>query len=155
LQYFGAIFSGHSKRNSAAEKSNGGLLAMKSLRNAGKLVVVIEDDRLVLEATAGLLRSWGFTVVAAETYDSALVQLAEDGRRPDLIVCDYRLPEGANGVQAIEGLRNAFEIPALLISGDASSPAGEGVFNSYSLLHKPVNAATFRAALVDASVLQR
>jgi len=43
----------------------------------------------------------------------------------------------------------------LLISGDASSPPGEDAVNSYNLLHKPVDAATFRAALVDASVLQR
>ena len=117
----------------------------------GKLIVVIDDDPLVLEATGGLLRSWGFLVVTAESYDAALTQLAKAGRRPDLIVCDYRLSEGATGVDAIEGLRSAFEIPALLISGDASAP-GDGEFG---LLHKPVDAARFRAALVDASVLQR
>ena len=130
---------------------------MKVIRGApsAKLVVVIEDDPLVLEATGSLLRSWGFQVVTAESYGGALARLAEIGRRPDLIVCDYRLSEGATGIDAIEGLRNAFEIPALLISGDASSPPGEGAVNSYNLLHKPVDAATFRAALVDASVLQR
>jgi CheY-like chemotaxis protein len=120
-----------------------------------KLVVVIDDDPLVLEATGGLLRSWGCEVVTAESYGAALARLAAMGRRPDLIVCDYRLSDGATGVDAIEGLRHAFEIPALLISGDPSSPPGEGGLNSYNLLHKPVNAATFRAALVDASVLQR
>jgi len=130
---------------------------MKPLRGASgaKLVVVIEDDPLVLEATGGLLRSWGCQVVAAESYSEAMARLAEIGRRPDLIVCDYRLSEGATGIDAIAGLRSAFEIPALLISADASSPPGENAFNSYNLLHKPVDAATFRAALVDASVLQR
>ena len=117
----------------------------------GKLIVVIDDDPLVLEATGGLLRSWGCQVVIAESYDAALGRLAAIRRRPDMIVCDYRLSEGATGVDAIEGLRSAFEIPALLISGDASAP-GEGEF---SLLHKPLDAATFRAALIDASVLQR
>ncbi len=130
---------------------------MKALRGASgaKLVVVIEDDPLVLEATGGLLRSWGCQVVTAESYSEALTRLAEIGRRPDLIVCDYRLSEGATGIDAIEGLRSAFEIPALLISGDPSSPPGEGGLNSYNLLHKPVDATTFRAALVDAAVLQR
>ncbi len=109
---------------------------MKALRGASgaKLVVVIEDDPLVLEA---------------------LTRLAEIGRRPDLIVCDYRLSEGATGIDAIAGLRSTFEIPALLITADAGSPPGEAAFNGYSLLHKPVDAARFRAALVDASVLQR
>jgi CheY-like chemotaxis protein len=128
---------------------------MKATRDASKLVVLIDDDPLVLEATGGLLRSWGFSVVAAETYDAALTQLAEFGRRPDLIICDYRLSEGATGVDAIQGLRHEFEIPALLISGDPTSPPGERPFSTYNLLHKPLDAAAFRAALVNASVLQR
>ena len=128
---------------------------MKSPRNmsSAKLVVVIDDDPLVLEATGGLLRSWGCRVVTAETYDEALVQLKESGQRPDLIICDYRLPGGATGVDAIEGLRSAFEIPALLISGDPSSPSSKGG-GGYHLLHKPVDETTFRTALMGASVLQ-
>ena len=129
---------------------------MKALRGAlnPKLVVVIDDDPLVLEATGGLLRSWGCLVVTAESYGAALAHLAEIGQRPDLIVCDYRLSEGATGIDAIAGLRSAFEIPALLISGDPSSPTSNG-FGDYHLLHKPVDATSFRAALVDAAVLQR
>jgi len=134
---------------------------MKAHR-ARKLVVVIEDDPLVLEATGGLLRSWGCRVVAAETCGEAMMKLSKIGQRPDLIVCDYRLPKGPTGVDAIETLRDAFEIPArdafeipaLLISGDAASPASGDGANRYRLLHKPVNAETFRAVLVDASVLQ-
>ena len=129
---------------------------MKAIRSASspKLVVVIDDDPLVLEATGGLLRSWGCLVVTADSYSAALMRLAKIRRRPDLIVCDYRLPEGATGVDAIEGLRSAFEIPALLISGDPSPPPNNGLVG-YHLLHKPVDATTFRAALIDAFVLQR
>lgn len=127
---------------------------MKAPR-ASKLVVVIDDDPLVLEATGDLLRSWGCRVVAAESCGEAMAKLAEIGQRPDLIVCDYRLPQGSNGVDAIERLRDAFEIPALLISGDASSPECDDDVGGYRLLHKPVDAATFRAVLVDASVLSR
>jgi CheY-like chemotaxis protein len=127
---------------------------MKPVRRIPKLVVIIDDDPLVREATGGLLRSWGCEVVVAESYDVALTGLAKIGRRPDLIVCDYHLPGSATGVDAIESLRTAFEIPAVLISGDLKSPAGGEAFNSYNFLQKPVDAATFRAALIDASVLQ-
>ena len=96
---------------------------MKTSR-VSKLVVVIDDDPLVLEATSGLLRSWGCRVVAGESYADAMTKLIEIGQRPDLIVCDYRLP-GPTGVDAIEMLRDAFEIPALLISGDAASPQSD------------------------------
>ena len=127
---------------------------MKS-RRPSKLVVVIDDDPLVLEATGGLLRSWGCKVVAAESYGDAMIKLTEMGQRPDLIVCDYQLPRGPTGLEAIEALRDAYEIPALIISGDGTLPQrGGGVAGGYRLLHKPVNAETFRAVLVDASVLQ-
>ncbi|HUC49238.1 MAG TPA: response regulator [Xanthobacteraceae bacterium] len=124
---------------------------MKASRNfAGKLVVVIDDDEHVLDATSGLLRSWGFRVVTAADFSEALRQLAGTGRRPDLIVCDYRLSKGRTGVDAIEGLRCAFEIPALLISGDSTCPQGDLGRSGYQLLHKPLNAETFRAALLEA-----
>src|ERR1700722_8535841 len=127
---------------------------MKTPR-ASKLIVVIDDDPLVLEATEGLLRSWGCRVVTAESYGEAMMKLSEIEQRPDLIVCGYRLPQGPTGVDAIEMLRDAFEIPALLISGDANSPPSETRQGGYHLLHKPVNAAAFRAALIEASVLRR
>jgi len=118
-----------------------------------KLVVVIDDDPLVLEATSGLLRAWSCEVVEAECYAAALDQLLAIGRRPDLIVCDYRLPEGATGIEAIEGLRSAFEIPALLISGDPVAPKSERQ-GGYHVLNKPVDPTAFRAALVDAAVIR-
>ena len=109
---------------------------------------------MVLEATAGLLCSWGFKVIAAPCFQDAMKQLSEAGRRPDLIVSDYRLSEGATGVDAIEGLRNAFEIPALLISADSRCPQSDVGRDGYQLLHKPVNADSFRAALIEACVLR-
>ena len=132
---------------------------MKATRPAlvAKLVVVIDDDPLILEATGGLLRSWGCRVVTAQSCEEALIRLAETeaGRRPDVIVSDYQLSRGMTGVDAIERLRGGFPIPALLISGDASSPRCEVDSRAYHLLYKPVNAERFHAALVDASVLRR
>ncbi len=125
---------------------------MKASRKR-KLAVVVEDDPLVLEATESLLRSWGCRVVAAECCGDAIAKLRELGERPDLIVCDYRLPQGPNGVDAIKMIRGAYKIPAFLISADATSPSDEDGDSGYRLLHKPVNPKLFRALLVDASVL--
>jgi two-component system, sensor histidine kinase len=125
---------------------------MTALRK-GKLVVVVEDDPLVLEATETLLRSWGCRVVAAQCCGDAIVKLRDLGERPDLIVCDYRLPRGPNGVDAIKILRGASKIPAFLISADASLPGDEDGGNGYRLLHKPVDPKKFRALLIDASLL--
>jgi two-component system, sensor histidine kinase len=134
------------------------LVMKKAMRAApdAKLVVVIDDDPLILEATGGLLRSWGCCVVTAQSCEEALLRLAKTqaGRRPDVIVSDYQLSRGLTGVDAIERLRSAFPnpIPALLISGDATCSARcEVGSRGYHLLYKPVNAERLHAALVDAS----
>ena len=46
---------------------------------------------------AELLRSWGHRVVVAADAAGAFAAL-ENQAGPDLIVCDYRLRDGANGV---------------------------------------------------------
>jgi CheY-like chemotaxis protein len=116
--------------------------------SASKLVVIIDDDPLVLDAIGGLLRSWGFRVVTAASDDAALAQLAELRQSPHLIICDYNLSEGTTGIEVIERLRNAFHIPAILISGDAAPELlREAHGRGYHILHKPVNPKTLRAML--------
>ena len=125
----------------------------KMVVRSNKLVVVIDDDHLVLEATETLLRSWGCRVVAAKSCLEAMKKLFDIGQRPDLIVCDYRLAHGRSGIDAIEILREAFEIPALLVSADTNPPGSNVSGAGFFLLHKPVDAQKFRAALIEAAVL--
>jgi signal transduction histidine kinase/integral membrane sensor domain MASE1 len=117
---------------------------------SGKLIVVIDDDALVLDSMRGLLRSWGCDVVTAASAHVALAGLAERDRTPDLIISDYRLSDGQNGIEAIEKLREAFNlsIPAFLISGDtAPELLREARASGYHLLHKPVRPRALRAML--------
>src|SRR5262249_9326584 len=81
-----------------------------------KLVVVIDDDTLVLDAIGGELRKWGCRVVATDTFDSALRSLEEHGP-PDLIISDYRLANNESGIATIARLRAALgtNIPAFLL----------------------------------------
>lgn len=118
---------------------------------SARLVVVIDDDPMVLEGMSGLLRSWGYQVVTAATEDGALARLAEQGRRPDLIVCDYRLAGGKNGVQVVEHVRAAYEIPALIITGGvAPATAQERRATRYELMHKPVDPNALQTMLSQA-----
>jgi CheY-like chemotaxis protein len=114
----------------------------------GKLIVVIDDDRLVLDGMRGVLQSWGCFVVAAESDGAALASLDGDDRRPDLIISDYRLADGMTGIRAVERLRKAFRapIPAFLISGDtAPERLLEARAQGFHLLHKPVAPMALRA----------
>jgi signal transduction histidine kinase len=117
---------------------------------AGKLLVVIDDDPLVLVGMGGLFRSWGCRVVTGETESAALNGLTGHKHPPDLIISDYHLPEGKSGIGAIERVRSAFctPIPAFLITGDTNPEAlREARANGYHLLHKPVPPMALRAML--------
>jgi CheY-like chemotaxis protein len=116
----------------------------------GKLVLVIDDDALVLDSMCGVLKSWGCSVVTANSGAAALTSLADYERIPDLIISDYRLADGNNGIQAIERLRAALRtrVPAFLISGDnAPERLREARASGYYLLLKPVLPITLRATI--------
>jgi CheY-like chemotaxis protein len=117
---------------------------------SGKLIVVIDDDALALDAMGGLLRRWGCLVVTAESESAALASLADDDQLPDLIISDYRLADGHTGIEAIQRLRSAFRapIPAFLVTGDiAPERLSEAGANGFHLLHKPVSPMALRAML--------
>ncbi len=118
-------------------------------------LLVIDDDELIRQGLTVLLESWGCQVSAAEDLTQALQLVRHDGR-PDLIACDYRLSNGANGLDAIKVLRgrNDLDVPAFLISADTDaelirSAGAAGI----TLLHKPVRPARLRALMQQ--LLQR
>ena len=115
----------------------------------GRQILVIEDDALAREGLVTLLQSWGAEVRATEDIATALAHVNE-GLCPDLIVSDYRLRDGENGMQAIEQLRAAAGCPvrACLISGDTDPALMEAARGAgLTLLHKPVRPAKLRSLL--------
>jgi two-component system, sensor histidine kinase len=117
-------------------------------RLVGKVILVIDDDAVVLNGMNGVLRSWGCGVLTACSEPEALACLAEQDRPPDLIISDYWLADGANGIQVINRLRETVGSPiaALLISGDTvPERLQEARAKGYHLLHKPVMPMALRA----------
>ena len=117
---------------------------------AGRRIVVIEDEREVLEGMRVLLGGWHAEVVGATSADEALTAVAEETRAPDLVIADYQLGSGANGAQAIESIRTRFraDIPAIVVTGSIT-PAHreEARANDYHLLPKPVAPAKLRTLI--------
>jgi two-component system, sensor histidine kinase len=114
------------------------------------LIFVVDDEAAIQQAMHSLLTSWGHDVLATGSGDEMLVRIATCAGRPDLIICDYRLRGGANGIAVIERLRSEYnaEIPALLITGDtAPDRLKEARASGLLLLHKPVPNGRLRAAI--------
>ncbi|MFN0299019.1 MAG: ATP-binding protein [Burkholderiales bacterium] len=112
----------------------------------GKRIVVIDNDALVLESAGGLIRSWGGEVVTAASGREAHNRLAE--ARPDLVIADFHLADGENGVDAIALLRARFGsgIPAFIVSADiAEAPRRAAAAAGLRMLDKPVSPLKLRA----------
>ena len=107
----------------------------------GRLIVVVDDEELILDAAQTLLKQWNCLVVAATSGREALRQLASYTRPPDVLLCDFRLGDGENGVDVAEALRNEFnsDIPTLLITGDTTPDQIRTIAASgLAVLHKPL-----------------
>jgi CheY-like chemotaxis protein len=114
-------------------------------------ILLIEDDDAVLQATKQLLESWGCVVLAARTTKSALELVARSNApAPDLIIADYRLPDGSTGVEAITRTQLALgsAVPALIITGDVEVTRLRDIADQgYRVLNKPVRPAKLRALI--------
>jgi signal transduction histidine kinase len=116
----------------------------------GKLVVVVDDEVAVLDATRALLQTWGCEVVTAESGALAIERLAAASRAPDVLLCDYRLRAPENGLLVMENLREEFnrQIPAAIVTGDVLPEFVElHSASDVAVLHKPVADALLRETL--------
>lgn len=121
-----------------------------SSRPSQGLVLVVDDEAAICEAMKSLLESWGYDVIAARSGPKMLEQVADVTRTPALIISDYRLQDGENGIAVIRMLQSEFnddDIPAMLITGDTGKDRlSEARDSGFLLLHKPLSAEQLRLA---------
>jgi signal transduction histidine kinase len=106
----------------------------------GATVLVIDDEPEVVGVLSLLLGEWGARPIPAGSLAEARTRLAAAAHRPDLMLVDYRLANGENGIAAIEALNTEIGfVPAVLVTGDtASEQLLEFEEAGYPVLHKPV-----------------
>lgn len=86
----------------------------------GLHVLLIDDDASVRLASSTMLSDRGCTVTAAQNAAEALGDSAAERRPIDIVIADFHLADGENGLEAIAAVRNRLDpqLPALVISAD-------------------------------------
>ncbi len=123
---------------------------LASLRDL--FVALLDDDPLVRSGMADLIRSVGSECLVASTSSELESKLALASRLPDVIICDYRLPHGENGLEVIKRVRAklARQVPCVLITGDLSEEVSRvAEAAGVKLLQKPVRPERLAAVLAD------
>jgi len=121
------------------------------------ILVCIDDDEAILDAMAAVTELWGLELAAGTDAEAVIADLESLGRRPDVILCDYRLRNGQSGIDAIRCLRAHFggDIAAALITGDTSAESLQTITQAgLPLLHKPIKPARLRAFINQLRAVQ-
>jgi signal transduction histidine kinase/CheY-like chemotaxis protein len=117
-----------------------------------RLILVVEDEAAVREGLVVLLQAWGSRVVAFDTVEAVDAWLAgPSAEAPDLLLVDYRLPQGRTGIDALVSLRGRWPgrvLPAIMITGSSlGGHEDEAMTHDYHLLIKPVLPNKLRAMI--------
>ena len=110
-------------------------------------VLIVDDDRDVREGTFSLLRSWNHRPYLARDLESALQQVARLEGPPDVILADFHLGDGSDGIAVVRALRDAagVAIPAAIVTGDTTPAVVRQIHTAgLFLLHKPVQPGQLR-----------
>ena len=119
---------------------------------AHDLILVVDDELSIRESMRDLLNRWGYQVIVAGSGSEMLPLIADPAyhNRPALIICDYRLRAGEDGIAVIQSLRSEYndDIPAILLTGDTAparlKAAGE---SGVVVLHKPIDEGALQGAI--------
>ena len=88
-------------------------------------ILLVDDEELVRNGTADMLRDIGYEVLAAASGAEALM-LLRSGTEINLLVTDYLMP-GMNGVDLVQAAGSVVPgLPALLITGYSNIASGPG-----------------------------
>jgi two-component system CheB/CheR fusion protein len=107
-------------------------------------ILIVEDDPAVLEMLQLLFDDDGHRTLIAADGRKALELAAEGSTTLDLIVADYNLPKGLNGLQIIGKLQEQARraIPAIILTGDISADSLREIAGHDCVhLNKPVRAS--------------
>ena len=113
-------------------------------------IMIVDDDPDVLDLLAQLLRTDSRVVGTAVDGDSALKLVALGGIRPDMLLTDYNLPNGMDGLELVARMRGKLggSLPAIILTGDISSETMTRIAGQDCLqLSKPVKPAELAEAI--------
>ncbi|QEM83099.1 NahK/ErcS family hybrid sensor histidine kinase/response regulator [Halomonas binhaiensis] len=117
---------------------------------AGKRILCIDNETLILEGMKAMLSGWGCEVFTATSIGGAKSVLRHLGSDPDAILADYHLDNEVTGIMALDALAERLEdaVPGIVITADRTEEVAEEVRRSgFQLLLKPVRPAALRALL--------
>jgi len=105
---------------------------------ANKSILVVDDDKIILDSLCEFLSLEGFEAIGAETQKTALARLKE--RQFNLVITDVNLPDG-NGLELLEIIRSEYpQAVVIVITGYGTIESAVAAIKNgaFDYLTKPI-----------------
>lgn len=115
-----------------------------------KRILMLENDPAVSQALSTLIGSWGASVKSATNKSEALSIISTHQFSPDLIVADYHLDSGDNGIDVAKAVQDTLHktIKTIVSSADRSESLQALAYeNNMQYLPKPIKQAALKRLL--------
>jgi signal transduction histidine kinase len=123
-------------------------LLLERLR--GSRIWVLDNDAAICAGMRTLLETWGCQVVTALSEEDLARQVDNYHADADLLIADYHLDDGHNGVDAVALInsRRSTPLPALMITANYSNELKQQMRElGHTLMHKPVRPMKLKTAM--------
>jgi signal transduction histidine kinase len=116
---------------------------------SNKVIALVEDDADIREFTTEIMQDWGCQVFAGESGTAVLRALDKESLRPDMLVCDFRLPDSQTALDVMQQMRDYWgNLPVLVVTGDTGAGTLQSIQSSGAmLLHKPIATSRLRSMM--------
>ncbi len=102
-------------------------------------ILVVDDEKSILEALTGILEDEGYNIITASTGESAIAKFSKSS--PDIVLLDVWMP-GMDGIETLKLLREKNkEICVIMISGHSNIDTAVNAikYGAYDFLEKPLS----------------
>lgn len=113
----------------------------------GVRVLCLDNEPTILQGLVALLTPWGCEVITAQSREQALQLL---NPKPDLILADFHLDNGDDGVASVAAIQATLSetLPAIILSADFQDDVRQAAKKAgHYFLKKPVKVAALRALM--------
>jgi PAS domain S-box-containing protein len=116
----------------------------------GELILIVDDEEYILEATKDVLEGLGYRVITARDGTEALSLYAQNQKDVQLVLTDIMMPY-MDGIATIRALKNMrADLPIIAASGMTGSKSREAVqVGAHVCLAKPFTAEKLCSVLVE------
>lgn len=117
---------------------------------SGIKVLCIDNEEAILAGLDSLLSRWQCEVICAKDLADARIKLGLKGVAPDIVLADFHLDDGQNGVDAMDSIRALYgqDLPGILITANTRKELMEDVQRrGYHYMAKMIKPAALRALI--------